>query len=55
MSKQQEIIETMTWMLEQLKWQYRQTKSIPDVLPDTQVDWSPKMKKAISLLEELCQ
>lgn len=54
-SRRYKTILTMTWMIIQLKWNFRQSNNIPDNLPDSEVGWSPQMREAIALLEELCQ
>lgn len=49
----QRLIYTLTWMITQLKWHYRQTKNVPPELTDNEVEWSPEMREALNLLEEL--
>jgi len=52
-----DIIESMEWMLTQLKWKHRSQLNMEDekVFPDKDIPWSPEMKKAMKVLEKLKQ
>ena len=52
-----DIIESMEWMLTQLKWKHRLQLNMEDekMFPDKDVPWSPEMKKAMEVLGKLKQ
>lgn len=45
-----DIIDTLSWMLEALKYQFRQTKVEPDHLEDIEIAYSPELTGAMELL-----
>ena len=50
-----DVTDSMEWMIIQLKWKYRlQLEMDSEVLyPDSTINWSPKMIKAMEVLEKL--
>lgn len=50
-----DVVTTLTWMLKQLKWKHREQLGMEDenTYPDSVVNWSPEIRKAMELLEKL--
>jgi hypothetical protein len=46
------IIKSLEWMLESLKLNFKLTMDAID-LPDEYINWSPEMREAMEVLEEL--
>ncbi len=46
----QRIIESMEWMVADMKYRYEETKGIEGT---DDIEYSPELRKAIALLEEL--
>jgi hypothetical protein len=53
----EEAIESMGWMITNLKWQYRQDKGLTESIyeGDDLVEYSPEIRKAMEVLEKLKQ
>ena len=50
-----DVIESMEWMIIQLKWKHRSQVDMEDAVnyPDSVINWSPDLIKAMEVLERL--
>lgn len=50
-----DVIKTLDWMIKHFKWKHRQQLGMEDEqkYPDSEINWSPEILKAIEVLEKL--